>query len=149
MKRVEELRNDISCLELSIGAAKAEYDKIKAANLSETARFATERRAEYTQMLENFTATQVGTAVVIGVSGAAAASTVPPGNAANLSTAARGSVLMMLVESSPVARVPQQQGMRSHRGSHIRYWWYLLLLLAWSQSTCHYPAQVAALLAGL
>lgn len=49
----------MSRLELSIGAAKAEYDKIKAANLSETARFAAERRAEYLQMLENFTATQV------------------------------------------------------------------------------------------
>lgn len=59
VKRVEELRNDIACLELSIGAAKAEYDKIKVANLSETARFAAERRAEYMQMLENFTATQV------------------------------------------------------------------------------------------
>eukprot|EP00878_Enallax_costatus_P044804 GHUV01053557.1.p1 GENE.GHUV01053557.1~~GHUV01053557.1.p1 ORF type:complete len:166 (+),score=67.33 GHUV01053557.1:490-987(+) len=62
VKRVEELRNDISCLELSIGAARAEYDKIKAANLSETARFAAERRAEYMQMLENFTATQVAAA---------------------------------------------------------------------------------------
>lgn len=59
IKRVEELRGDVSRLELSIGAAKAEYDKIKAANLSETARFAAERRAEYLQMLENFTATQV------------------------------------------------------------------------------------------
>lgn len=59
VKRVDELQGDISCLELSIGAAKAEYDKIKAANLSETARFAAERRAEYCQMLEAFTATQV------------------------------------------------------------------------------------------
>lgn len=57
---MDELRGDISRLELSLGAAKAEYDKIKAANLSETARFAAERRAEYIQMLENFTATQVG-----------------------------------------------------------------------------------------
>lgn len=59
IKRVDDLRGDVSRLELSLGAAKAEYDKIKAANLSETARFAAERRAEYTQMLENFTATQV------------------------------------------------------------------------------------------
>ena len=57
---MDDLRGDISRLELSVSAAKAEYDKIKAANLSETARFAAERRAEYTQMLENFTATQVG-----------------------------------------------------------------------------------------
>ena len=60
IKKVDELRGDISRLELSLGSAKAEYDKIKAANLSETARFAAERRAEYLQMLENFTATQVG-----------------------------------------------------------------------------------------
>jgi hypothetical protein len=59
VRRVDELRNDISCLELSISAAKAEYDKIKAVNLSEAARFAAERRAEYSVMLENFTATQV------------------------------------------------------------------------------------------
>jgi hypothetical protein len=56
---VDELRTDVSRLELSIGAAKAEYDKIKAANVAETARFAAERRAEYSAMLENFTATQV------------------------------------------------------------------------------------------
>jgi hypothetical protein len=59
VKRVDELRTDVSRLELSIGAAKAEYDKIKAANVAETARFAAERRAEYSAMLENFTATQV------------------------------------------------------------------------------------------
>lgn len=60
VKRVEELRTDISRLELSITSAKAEYEKIKAANLTETARFAAERRAEYSLMLENFTAIQVG-----------------------------------------------------------------------------------------
>jgi hypothetical protein len=60
VRKVDDLRGDISRLELSVGAAKAEYDKIKTANLSETARFAAERRAEYVQMLENFTATQVG-----------------------------------------------------------------------------------------
>lgn len=60
VKKVDELRGDISRLELSLGSAKAEYDKLKAANLSETARFAAERRAEYLQMMENFTATQVG-----------------------------------------------------------------------------------------
>ncbi|KAF6260469.1 hypothetical protein COO60DRAFT_892770 [Scenedesmus sp. NREL 46B-D3] len=60
VKRVDELRTDVARLELSIGAAKAEYDKIKAANVAETARFAAERRAEYSVMLENFTATQVG-----------------------------------------------------------------------------------------
>jgi hypothetical protein len=59
IKKVDDLRGDISRLELSVGAAKAEYDKLKAANLAETARFAAERRAEYLQMLENFTATQV------------------------------------------------------------------------------------------
>jgi hypothetical protein len=63
IKKVDDLRGDISRLELSVGAAKAEYDKLKAANLSETARFAAERRAEYLQMLENFTATQVGLGV--------------------------------------------------------------------------------------
>lgn len=63
IKKVDDLRGDISRLELSLGAAKAEYDKIKAANLSETARFAAERRAEYIQMLENFTATQVRSGV--------------------------------------------------------------------------------------
>eukprot|EP00882_Tetradesmus_deserticola_P031814 GHRQ01035987.1.p1 GENE.GHRQ01035987.1~~GHRQ01035987.1.p1 ORF type:complete len:138 (+),score=70.31 GHRQ01035987.1:187-600(+) len=62
VKRVDDLRTDISRLELSIGAAKAEYDKIKAANVAETARFAAERRAEYSAMLENFTATQVAAA---------------------------------------------------------------------------------------
>jgi cell division protein FtsB len=59
LKRVEELKMDISRLELSITSAKAEYEKIKAANLSETTRFAAERRAEYSLMLENFTAIQV------------------------------------------------------------------------------------------
>lgn len=59
IKKVDDLRGDISRLELSLGSAKAEYDKLKAANLSETARFAMERRAEYIEMLENFTATQV------------------------------------------------------------------------------------------
>ncbi|KAF6260499.1 hypothetical protein COO60DRAFT_1684872 [Scenedesmus sp. NREL 46B-D3] len=62
VKRVDELRTDVARLELSIGAAKAEYDKIKAANVAETARFAAERRAEYSVMLENFTATQVAAA---------------------------------------------------------------------------------------
>eukprot|EP00775_Hariotina_reticulata_P008356 gene8356-8540_t len=62
VKRVEELRTDISRLELSITSAKAEYEKIKAANLTETARFAAERRAEYSLMLENFTAIQVAAA---------------------------------------------------------------------------------------
>lgn len=65
-KRVDDLRTDISCLELSIGAAKAEYEKIKAVNLAETARFAAERRAEYMSMLENFTATQVGSLLTQG-----------------------------------------------------------------------------------
>eukprot|EP00879_Flechtneria_rotunda_P009329 GHRR01009767.1.p2 GENE.GHRR01009767.1~~GHRR01009767.1.p2 ORF type:complete len:234 (+),score=100.44 GHRR01009767.1:1672-2373(+) len=62
VKRVDDLKGEISCLELSISAAKAGYDKIKAVNLAETARFAAERRAEYSQMLENFTATQVAAA---------------------------------------------------------------------------------------
>lgn len=57
---MDELRGDVARLELSVGAARAEYDKIKAANVAETARFAAERRAEYSAMLENFTATQVG-----------------------------------------------------------------------------------------
>ncbi|WIA09894.1 hypothetical protein OEZ85_010108 [Tetradesmus obliquus] len=62
VKRVDELRGDVARLELSVGAARAEYDKIKAANVAETARFAAERRAEYSAMLENFTATQVAAA---------------------------------------------------------------------------------------
>ena len=58
-KQIEDLRLEISRLEISINVAKGEYDKIKTANNSETARFVSERRAEYMSMVENLAATQV------------------------------------------------------------------------------------------
>jgi len=58
-KQIEDLRLEISRLEISIGVAKGEYDKIKTANNTETARFISERRAEYMSMVENLAATQV------------------------------------------------------------------------------------------
>jgi hypothetical protein len=58
-KQIEELRLEVSRLEISIGVAKGEYDKIKATNGSETARFVSERRCEYMAMVENLAATQV------------------------------------------------------------------------------------------
>ncbi|KIY99426.1 hypothetical protein MNEG_8536 [Monoraphidium neglectum] len=58
-KRAEDLRTEIAQLELSIGSARAEYEKIAEINRSELERFGRERRAEYTAMVENFAATQV------------------------------------------------------------------------------------------
>lgn len=59
VKRLDALRGDISKQELSIGAAKSEYEKIKTANDQELQRCTAERRQEYMQMVENFGATQV------------------------------------------------------------------------------------------
>jgi hypothetical protein len=59
-KKSEDLRTEVAQLELSIGSARAEYDRIKAINRDELERFAAERRAKYAAMVENFAATQVG-----------------------------------------------------------------------------------------
>jgi hypothetical protein len=59
-KRADDLRTEVSQLELSIGAAAAEYARIRDINREELARFTKERRAEYGAMVENFAATQVG-----------------------------------------------------------------------------------------
>ncbi|GBF95905.1 sorting nexin 2A-like [Raphidocelis subcapitata] len=58
-KKSEDLRTEVAQLELSIGSARAEYDRIKAINRDELERFAAERRAKYAAMVENFAATQV------------------------------------------------------------------------------------------
>ncbi|KAI8464908.1 MAG: hypothetical protein J3K34DRAFT_438762 [Monoraphidium minutum] len=58
-KRAEDLRSEIAQLELSIGSARTEYERIADINRSELERFGRERRAEYAAMVENFAATQV------------------------------------------------------------------------------------------
>lgn len=61
-KRVDDLRTEAAQLDLSIGAARAEYERLKGINRGELARFAVERRREYGAMVENFAATQVAAA---------------------------------------------------------------------------------------
>jgi len=58
-KRAEDLKTEAAQLDLSVGAARSEYERIKDINKSELERFGRERRAEYAVMVENFAATQV------------------------------------------------------------------------------------------
>lgn len=57
-RRVAELQLDMSRLEMSIMAAKAEYDRIKAANLQELSRIQGEMRMDFTHMLRMFAVAQ-------------------------------------------------------------------------------------------
>jgi hypothetical protein len=59
-RRADDLKGEAAQLELSVGAARAEYERLVAINRAELERFGRERRGEYSVMVENFAATQVG-----------------------------------------------------------------------------------------
>ena len=59
LRRAEELKSEAAQLELSVGAAWAEYERVKAANKKELERVSQERRAELSAMVEALAATQV------------------------------------------------------------------------------------------
>lgn len=61
-RRLGALKEEASQLELSIGAARSQYDKIKAANKSELQRFDSEHRTDLLAMLQSFAAVQAAAA---------------------------------------------------------------------------------------